>query len=357
MGSMVHETLEKLYTDLRHKKLVSAGELIRYYNDLWKKNWNKNIIIVKKDYTQENYRQMGQDYILSYYQRHQPFETKTIAVESRILLNLDKAGKYKIQGYIDRLDQNEEGIYEIHDYKTSGRLPTQAEIEKDRQLALYSIYVRENYPDCRDVKLRWHYLAFDKTLETVKTKKELDALRKEMIEAIKKIEREKEFNPVTGSHCDWCEFKPVCPKWSHLYEIEGKKPSDYLKDDGVRLVNKYAEIYYRTRGLNRELEQLKGQAIKYARRKKVGSIFGSNRKLNVNVFKDIRLPSKADQEKLVETLKKMRKFREVSALDVSALKKVIKEGKWPSDVLKKLDKFVKEVESARVTISKFEREE
>jgi hypothetical protein len=55
--------------------------------------------------------------------------------------------------------------YEIHDYKTNSRLPLPDYIHADRQLALYVIGVKNNYPDVKDVRLIWHFLKFDK--ETV----------------------------------------------------------------------------------------------------------------------------------------------------------------------------------------------
>ncbi len=53
LGSRVHESLEKLYKDLKFQKLLSLKELLDYYNKSWKKNWNDTIKINKKDYTQE----------------------------------------------------------------------------------------------------------------------------------------------------------------------------------------------------------------------------------------------------------------------------------------------------------------
>ena len=67
LGSRVHETLEKLYKDLRFMKENTLQELLDYFNSQWKKNWNGNIIIVKKEYTSENYRKLGVKYVTDYY--------------------------------------------------------------------------------------------------------------------------------------------------------------------------------------------------------------------------------------------------------------------------------------------------
>ena len=40
MGSRVHETLEKLYKDLILFKNNTQDDLLEYYTDQWKRNWN-----------------------------------------------------------------------------------------------------------------------------------------------------------------------------------------------------------------------------------------------------------------------------------------------------------------------------
>ena len=54
--------------------------------------------------------------------------------------------KFRIRGFIDRLAYNlKTEEYEIHDYKTSNTMPKEDKIESDRQLALYSIAVKEMF--------------------------------------------------------------------------------------------------------------------------------------------------------------------------------------------------------------------
>ena len=53
MGSMVHNTLEKLYKDVKFKKETSVEEMIEYFNKLWKEGWSDSIRIVRKEYKEE----------------------------------------------------------------------------------------------------------------------------------------------------------------------------------------------------------------------------------------------------------------------------------------------------------------
>ena len=150
---------------------------------------------------------MGEKFISDYYNRYHPFDQgKTIALEDRIIFNLDESGEYKLQGYIDRLTETKDGHYQIHDYKTNSRLPMPDYIQQDRQLALYSIGVQERYPAATNIRLIWHFLAFDKEIDSTRTVKELDELKKNTIQLIDEIEREYKRNkPVHGYPRDQTE--------------------------------------------------------------------------------------------------------------------------------------------------------
>jgi putative RecB family exonuclease len=55
LGVRVHETLEKHYKDLQYQKKNSLDDLISFLHDEWVKNWSDSIVIVKKEYSIENY--------------------------------------------------------------------------------------------------------------------------------------------------------------------------------------------------------------------------------------------------------------------------------------------------------------
>jgi RecB family exonuclease len=104
------------------------------------------------------------------------------------MLNLDGAGKYKMQGYVDRIACRGDGTYEIHDYKTSSHLPTQAEADEDRQLALYQIGLEGMWKDVEAVDLIWHYVRFDTDLVSRRTPDQLQSVREACIAVIDDIE-------------------------------------------------------------------------------------------------------------------------------------------------------------------------
>jgi putative RecB family exonuclease len=363
MGVRVHETLEKLYSDLQYQKKNTLEDLLGFLNDEWEKNWNDSIIIVKKEYGPESYQKMAQKFVTDYYNRYDPFDqTKTIAIEERILINLDDSGDYKLQGYIDRLAEEKDGYYEIHDYKTNSRLPLPEYIDNDRQLALYSIGVKNRYPDAKDVRLIWHFLAFDKEIDSTRTDEELVELKQNTVQLIDTIESEEEFPTNPSRLCDWCEYKEICRQWSHLYKLKDKPANEYLNDSGVKLVNRYAELKAKQKqvklDLYAEMEKIEEALIKFAENEQVDVVFGSNNKVKITVSKRFASPSKhsKEREELEQLLKEHGKWDEVAQLDTSAINKIIMEEKWDDQILDVLKEYVKLEESKRLYLSRIKGE-
>jgi len=359
LGSMVHETLEKLYRDIGYQKLNTLEELLEFFHDEWKKNWDDSIVIVKEEYGPENYIKMGEKFITDYYKKYQPFDQgKTISLEERILIKLDDSGDYKLQGFIDRVMESKEGYYEVHDYKTNSRLPLAEYLDNDRQLALYAIGVKERYPDVKDVRLVWHFLAFDKEIDSTRTDEELEELKRKTIELIDKIESDEKYPAKTSILCDWCEFKPICRQWSHLYVIKEKPENEYLNDPGVKLVDRYVELTQKkkqvTLDLYAELEKLEEALINFSEKEGVDVVFGSKNKVRVKETEQNKFPTKhsKERERLVQLLKDHGKWDEVVQLDTSALNKIIQAKQWDSELLDILTEYVKLEKSKRLYLSK-----
>lgn len=212
LGKRVHDALEKLYLNQKYLKENKLEDLIAYYETSWQKKYNDSIQIIKKQFTCENYFDNGIKYISDYYKKNFPFnKSTTLCLEKRINLRLDG---YDIIGYIDRLSMAKDSTYEIHDYKTSGSMPPQSQFDKDEQLALYAIAVKNMYDGAVKVKLVWHYLAFNRTIGIHRTDNELDMVQNNVIRKIRIIEdalKEDKFLPNESKLCSWCEFKEICP--------------------------------------------------------------------------------------------------------------------------------------------------
>ncbi len=355
LGTRVHEVLQKHYKDLKFQKLNSLPVLIKYYKELWKKNWNDNVQIVREEYSERNYRAMGEKFIRKYYNRYKPFDNEvTIGLEQRILIRI---GGYAVQGYIDRLSFSE-GRYEVHDYKTTGFLPEQTYLDMDRQLALYALAVKKMFRDAHKIDLVWHFLAFDKEMRSGRTDEQLKDLENDIIKSIRAIEyacKNKIFPAQEGVLCDWCQFRAVCGRWGHIIKTDAMPANRFLKEPGVQLVNKYSALYYKRKEfldkIDEELEELKEAIFEFAKKEGIEKIAGSNYVAKVSMDEKAKWPGKSEEgrDDLENIIKKAELWDEVSTLDTFALSKAVQD--WPEDLIKKLKRFQRLVEERRLYLS------
>ena len=364
MGSRVHEALEKLYRDLKVAKLNTLEELLSFYHQSWEKNWNDMIQIVRKDYSAEDYRHLGEKCITDYYKRYSPFDLgKTLGLEEYISFPLEEEKDYWIRGYIDRVTLVDSSVLEIHDYKTSNRLPTKEDVESNRQLAFYQMGVSEKWQGVQEVKLIWHYLTFDTEIHSSRTPGQLHQLRQATLELIHSIETDRRFLPKEGPLCDWCDYQGYCPKRKHLIAVGSLPPNEYLNEEGVVLVNQYVEMKERKRILGEEIDaelaKIEEALYAYAQREELETIFGSDHVAKIKMEMKEKYPLKGDPNRraLDEIVKKAGKWMEVSDLNPWMLARVIGRRGWPLSLVNKVKEFSTLEESRSITISKLKERE
>ncbi|RLI98113.1 MAG: hypothetical protein DRO99_01535 [Candidatus Aenigmatarchaeota archaeon] len=364
MGTVVHATLEKLYKDMLYQKLNSLEDLITYYKEQWESNWDDNIVIVKEEYTPENYRKMGEEYIRTYYERFKPFDQdKTLGLEVRIDVNIGPNGEYTVMGYIDRLSQPEEGVYEIHDYKTSIKPKTQDELEADRQLALYALAIRQKYPDAKKVRQVWHFLAQDKHMVVEKGVDDLKKLEEETVRLIKKIEEESEFPHKGSALCGWCEYRDRCPDFKHEHKLSKMEPNEFLNEPGVKLVDRYAELMAEKKKaedelkarFDTELEKIKQAMMKLAEKEGLRVIMGSENRATLWSKECYRFPGRKDpgREDLEKIIRQAGLWDEVSSLDTFSLSKLLDNPPpdWPTPIVEAIRAMATKERLERVYLS------
>ena len=360
LGTVVHETLKKFYDDLRLTKLNALSDLLSHYDRLWQQNWHDSIIITKHDLTAEHYQALGKKLLKTYYERYAPFDSDmTIGTEMRITFSLDDSDRYKLTGLIDRLSQTEQGIYQIHDYKTSAYLPSQENVDNDRQLALYHIGVQRRWPDIKDLRLIWHYLAFDRELVSSRSEEEISRLVMETIRLIDEIKSAEDFPPRESAFCQWCEYPDLCPLMKHAFKVEALPVNEYLNEPGVALVNKYAELKEKASEIEGELGKVKEAILAYARSEGVGVVRGSDRQARVRFDAKLKFPSKNEtgRQELDSTIVGAGKWMEVSQLDTTSLVRVVENGLWDKELIDEVMKYGRIEESNSIYLSRLKDEE
>jgi putative RecB family exonuclease len=360
LGSRVHETLKKCYDDLRRTRVNSLSDLLGYYNRIWRQSWNDSIVIIKPDLTQEHYRALGEKLIETYYNRYAPFDQDiTIATELGLTFPLDDDGRYMMRGYVDRLSRSKDGTYEIHDYKTSAHLPGQQDIDSDRQLGLYHFGVQNKWPHIENIRLIWHYVAFDEELVSHRSPESISSLIQNTRSLIDKIEAEKDFPPRESALCDWCEYADLCPMRKHLYRLQSLPANEYLNEPGVVLVNKYAELKEKSRAIEEETDRVKEAILDYARRQQMNIIRGSAHQARVRFDKKLKFPGKNEPARQVldDLIMTAGKWDEVSQLDATALSKIVAEGSWDRAIIDEVLKHGRIEESGVIYLSRLKDQE
>lgn len=354
MGSRAHEALAELYGFVKNGVVKPREWLLTRYDDLWDKNKNliSKITVVNADYTEDDYRRKGRKCLDDYYREYAPFDqAKVVAIEKDISFSLkDGSGEIIFRGIIDRLDWNDkEKIYEIHDYKTSGSFPTQADADGDEQLGLYDIAIRSQWPGVGRVKLIWHYLLFNKEIESSRTQDKLAELEKAMILKVKEIEACADFPPQRSALCDWCGFQEICPEWKHPEAMKKLPENEYLKDEGVVLVARYAELEEKKKKLKAEIEKLEMEeakveeaALAFAKKHGVHVIDGQGFQLAVWEKEETCAPMKKEDEgkwtALRELLISEGKYPDVSTVNNNMLKARLRT--WGKDFYEKVKAFL-----------------
>lgn len=227
LGSRFHETMEHLYGQLS-QGIPTVNELVKYFDQHWEKHWQQalhkqkdrgfrdTLRIAKAGQTIDDYFQKGRLFVENYYHQYHPFDqdkTEPNGIELRVAFDLDPQGRFKMQGFIDRLARDDNGTLWIHDYKTSARKLSEDDARNEDQLALYQVGLSQDqrYGTKEKYKLLWHFVAFEKDqVISERSPKELDWLKKKYISKIETIEKAKTFPTKTGILCKWCEYLTVC---------------------------------------------------------------------------------------------------------------------------------------------------
>lgn len=291
--------------------------------------------------TADDYRQRAEQWLQDYVRRFTPFNDATIiGLELQVPIALDERGQYQMIGYIDRLARTAEGVWQIHDYKTNSRLPTQAEQDRQTQLAYYEIGIRQMWPAIERVELVWHFLRFDQTIRSTRTPDQLKEVCDAAIATIDDIHGrgcdEREFPTRESKLCGYCEYQSLCPVRKHLVAVQELPPNRFLAEPGVQLVDRWCELKSRQdtltaemKALEEEIAEIKEALTAVAARDGLQTVVGSEKEVSVAVQSKVMFPRKGQEpQQAAELETRLRDspwWSQVSTLDRAALGKLWEE--------------------------------
>jgi len=352
MGNRVHEALNDLYDFVKNKVVKPKEWLLSRYEDLWEKKFHDSVKVVKTELSSEDYYQKGKQCLIDYYEEQQPFDrTKIVKLEESLYFSLKRGEEeFHFSGILDRLDWDDRARrFEIHDYKTSGTLMSQQEADEDLQLALYQIALTEKWPEAEKAKLVWHYLLFNKQVESSRTREQLIEVQDKIIDRIKAIENCQDFPPNKTVLCDWCGYQDICPLWKHPQKVEKLDANEYLSDPGVKLVSRYAELEGEKKELKRKISEIKQDqkkieeaAVRLAEEENIRVIDGHDHQLQVTLKEIFAAPTRGEDEEKWESLRAYlidkNRYIDVSTVNNNMLNRMLRE--WPPDFIEKIKKFL-----------------
>ncbi|HEU4395429.1 MAG TPA: PD-(D/E)XK nuclease family protein [Planctomycetota bacterium] len=272
LGSRVHETLEALYRDVLMGRTPAADAVVEDFGRRWEERWNDAIVVRDPRWGPDDHRAAGEEALRRYYARHAPFRAdRTLGLEVRVALELP--GGARLEGYADRVARDPDGRIAIHDYKTSSILPTQADVDQDRQLALYQAGVERLWPGAPGVRLVWHYLRYDEILVSVRSREQMDATLLAAAKVVEQVESETEWRPTPSAMCDWCPYWDLCPEKRHAWELlqKGAVEASLLPnpapaaEDATRAVDAAVAAIGRRLEAEADYEAAKERILAYAR--------------------------------------------------------------------------------------------
>jgi RecB family exonuclease len=133
-----------------------------------------------------------------------------IQVENEFELPLNE--KYNVQGIVDRIDLDRDGIYHIKDYKTN---KSDAYMESD-QLIIYGIYLLNKKPEIEKFRGSYIMLKLDGSLVKYEfTREDVKKITRKLIEYADCINEEERWIEGPSTLCSYCDFNEKCNNtWS-----------------------------------------------------------------------------------------------------------------------------------------------
>ena len=218
-GQSMHNTLERFFKEWLTQRTKSQSDLfgaktdkekensrptldnlLSIYEEEWIPMWYDTEMIMKK-------RKLdGKKALADYYKMLEKSWPNVLSVEQPFNI---KVGEYVLFGYIDRVDELENGNLVITDYKT-GKAHEELSAEDKEQLLIYQMAMEDPRLFGKKVeKLVYYYLGDDYASEFLGKEKDIEKLEKSLLKRIEQI-KETDFPPKPSMLCKYCDFAEIC---------------------------------------------------------------------------------------------------------------------------------------------------
>ncbi|MDD3486824.1 MAG: PD-(D/E)XK nuclease family protein [Candidatus Moranbacteria bacterium] len=320
-GTLLHNTLKLVHTP----GILSPA--LEQALDFFSKNWNAEVF---SDETEERAAfSQGVAMLQDYYKKNDIAKTNIVDLESRFQLEIGSEEKHILTGIIDRIDRTENG-FEIIDYKTTRKLPSQEKVDNDLQLSIYLAGFLKRYPEeaknIENIKVSLYYLKHGVKLSSTRTLGQVKESEEFVLDLIGQIGKSK-FEPALSGLCDWCGYQKICPMWKHKFKKEQEENIDIGK-----VIDEYIALKDELKSKADRIGELQEALGKYMDTEEVDQVFSDAGR----VLRSIRKSYKYDSEKLRSILEPLDKWEAVLKVDGIALKNIL--GVLPPDARREAEK-------------------
>lgn len=322
-GSVLHDTMKFIHTPgILSPTLDQAME---HFSNVWNPVVFENADEERAAFTQ------GVKIIQDYFQKNNPADFNIVTLESRFQIEIGPAdNRHIISGIIDRIDRTPSG-FEIIDYKTTKKMPTQEKVDHDIQLTVYlqaflSLYPKE-IANLGNLKVSLYFLKHGVKLSAPRTEEQLQETEKVFLETIKLIEEQK-FEPQISPLCAWCGYQNICPMWKHKFKEARKIDTAEIN----AAISEFIDLKSAVTLTKDRLGKLQETIAEYMAQEGVERVFGEAGIIAAT----LRKTYKYDEKKLKEILQPLNHWEDVLKVDGVALKNIL--GVLPLPVRSEIEK-------------------
>lgn len=338
-GSTIHDTMKFIHTP----GILSPTpeQAMEHFTNSW------NPAVFDSEQEERAAFSQGIKIIQEYYQKNDPKNFNIIDLESRFQIEIGpiksanggpatpefngvNSETHIVSGIIDRIDKTEDG-YEIIDYKTTKKMPSQEKVDNDLQLSVYLKAFLTRYPkeieNLDKVKVSLYYLKHGVKLTSARTLEQLKKSEQLFLDTIKIIEAGK-FEPAVSPLCDWCGYQNLCPMWKHKFKELRRIDTEEIN----KAISEYIELKSAVNITKDRLVKLQEDISLYMEQEGVDRVFSENG----IIVQTLRKTYKYDEQKLREILEPLDKWEDVLKVDGIALRNIL--GTLPYEARKEAEK-------------------
>lgn len=310
-GTLIHAVMKYIHTPALLPPTTEQAL------DYFAKGWNSEIY--DDELEERSAFAQGVTIIQNYLMKNHPEDFTIVDLESRFAIEIgdEASGRHVVSGIIDRIDKTADG-FEIIDYKTARKMPSQEKVDNDIQLSIYLKAFLNRYPketaNIDKITVSLYYLKHNMKLSSTRTIEQLSNLEKTFLEVVQKIEQQ-QFEPLLSPLCDWCGFQKICPMFKHKF------PETHTLDteDTQKMISEYLEIKSHISEEKLKLGKLQNAILAYMEQEGIDRVFDDNGIIG----KSLRKTYKYDETKLRSILEPLDKWESILKVDGIALKNIV----------------------------------